>query len=163
MAAYFFCVISSASLCAMESEVQKSKKNSCFILDLKKPEDSCVVKKALLCAEIMKKHEVLQEIRAIVKDNSYLLRMDAIHKKFDPFFRFNELDSRKCFKAFLDIFKPEFDRELCRSAQIYAHENCRKFDVVTPQHLFFFTESHDDILVSLISRQGCFVHDQGNF
>ncbi len=150
--AYFFCVVSSASLSAMELEVQK-------------PKDYCVVQKALLCDEIMTERGVPQEVAAIVKrDACCALRIDTIYKKFDPFFHFDRRDYRGYGDMYMERIQDwQGAQFLLLAAQEYAHRNCRKFDVVTPQHLFFFTENQDEILFSLISRPGCFVGYRGKW
>jgi hypothetical protein len=149
IAAYFFCVVGSSSLCAMELGIQKSK-------------DFFVVKKALLCDEIMRARGVPQEVAAIVKGNNYLLRMDTIYKKFDPFFHFNKPNYNKYYINYMaEASGCTLDPAVCEAGAKFAHENCRKFDAVTPQKLLFFTENHDEILSSLISPSGCVIHNQG--
>lgn len=138
MAAYLICVVGNVSLSAMK-------------LKLKEPYDYCVAKKIFLCDEIMKKYAVPQDIVTLVKKDSFysdcLLRMDTIYKKFDPFFNFNAAGYR-CLKA---------------AYRIEIEKRCRKFWAITPQTLFYFKDYQDEILFSLISRQGCFIHNEGRF
>lgn len=147
---YFFCVVGSASLCAMELELQKSN-------------EYCEVQKAWLCTEIIKKYEVPQDVACIIRSEIYSPRMDTIYKKFDPFFHFNAAGYR-CMKEAHRIET----RHLCMSmedesaALLCIKKNSRKFFAVTPLRLFFFTENQDEILVSLISCPNCFIHDRGD-
>lgn len=168
MAAYFLCVVSGASLFAMEKEI-------------KTIEDSCVVKKALFCAEIMKQYGLPLEIASVVAYKSYLLRNAEIYQKFDSFFHFdndnygamNEKRSR-AIEAFIqenvayDDFPDDRERMQKRIEKMREYEEkhpfnialCRKCDVVAPHNLIFLTEKQDAILLTLISSK-CFVPYEG--
>jgi hypothetical protein len=153
MAAYFFCVVGSPSLCAMELELQKSN-------------EYCEVQRTWLCTEIMKKYEVPQDVACIIRSKIYSPRMDTIYKKFDPFFHFNAAGYR-CMKA----YKPKIPRIILAVDYAYYSKletdffktlNCRKFFAVKPRTLFYFTDNQDEILLSLISSPNCFIHVRGD-
>jgi hypothetical protein len=144
MAVYFFCIISGALLCAME-------------LKLQEPHDYCVAKKILLCDEIMEKYAVPQDVISLIKRDSFysdcLLRMDTIYKKFDPFFNFNAAGYKSMCAANKEV----------EHSYTHIEKSCRKFWAIKPRTVFFFKNYQDEILSSLISRPGCFIHNAGNF
>lgn len=148
MAAYFFSIVSSASLCAMELELQK-------------PKDNGLVKKALLCGEIMKERGLPKDVTVLVIDKMYSMRMDTIYKKFDPFFNFNAGGYRSMRWYHNRETRYSHIDEL--AALSHIHKSCRKFWAIKPQTLFYFKDYQDEILSLLISRPGCFIHNEGRF
>jgi hypothetical protein len=149
IAAYFFCVVGSALLSAMELKLQQSQEYH-------------MVQKVLLCDEIMKKYEIPQDVTVVVKRDAYCSpRMDTIYKKFDPFFNFNAAGYR-CLKA---AHKTETRHSYFDDSEALSHieKSCRKFWEIKPRTLFYFKDYQDEILSLLISRPGCFIHNEGNF
>jgi hypothetical protein len=169
MAAYFLCVVSGASLYAMEKELQKT-------------EDSCWLQQALFAAQEMKKqHGMPHEVAAIVVQKSYLLRNAEIYQKFDSFFHFdndnygamNKKRSR-AIEVYIqenvvdDNFADDRERIEKQIEKMREYEEkhpfnialCRKCDVIAPYNLFFLTEKQDAILLRLISSQ-CFALYEG--
>jgi hypothetical protein len=151
-------VVGCLPLCAMEKELQKT-------------EDSCVVKKALFCAEIMKQYDVPQEIASVVACNNYLLRKVEVYQKFDSFFHFDndnygvmkEKHSRDK-KAFINEnwgHLGNHDLERFNKQYPYNFDLCRKCDVIAPHDLFFLTEKQDTILLTLIFLPKRFLHTKG--
>jgi hypothetical protein len=166
--AFSVCVMSSVSLFAMEIEIYKKSKFAMDVEPKKKSEDSCVVKKALFCAEIMKQYGLPQEIASVVACKSYLLRNAEIYQKFDPFFHFDNdnygvMREKHCRakEAFINENRGHLgnhDLERFNKQYPYNFNLCRKCDAVAPHNLFFLTAKQDEILLLLTSLPKRFVH-----
>lgn len=85
-----------------------------------------------------------KEIADIILYNSYLLRINAVYKKFDPFF----------------LFGPE----IIKFNESHPHKikHCRKYYTIEPHDLLFFTSQQDEILSSLVSTPQYFHHDEAS-
>ena len=138
-------------------------------------------KKADLCEwkEVIFFVKAIQESRGMPEDISKALaqhipalRKRDIYQKFDSFFHF---DNDNCFqmgevhdrnkKLFLAEYPQGYSLNLFDIVKFnrlypYRIELCRKFDVIEPHDLSFFTTKQDEILSTLLSR-ACFVHNGG--
>lgn len=88
--------------------------------------------------------KVPKDVTDIILYKSYLLRINTVYKKFDPFFLFGP-EIIKFNEFFPDKIKL-----------------CRKFYTIELHDLVFFTNKQDKILSSLVSTAQCFHHNEAN-
>jgi hypothetical protein len=148
---FSLCVLSSFQLFSMEIE-------SC-----KKSDDGWFRNPILFCKGMQRygdeKHiGIPQDVALVIAQQSYLLRTKEVYEKFDPFFHFNN----KSYHA----MKPEWDKNrnkfrdeslntdnpAKRYSELYHnfYLTRRRFDIIQPNDLLFFTQKQDEILSSLL-------------
>jgi hypothetical protein len=166
-------VLSSFQLCAMDIKPYKKLKFAMDVEPKKKSGDHCFMNKVLFFVQAMKeRNDIIKDVAAVIVHQSCLLRMDSIDKKFTPFFHFYN-DSYATMishysrdkNLFIAALLPN-DEEIKQFEEMSlknVHRRCRKFDILEPHHLIFFTEEQDNILSSLIARPDCFYDCKGSY
>ena len=157
-------VVGSVSLSAMEVETYK------------KSDDYSSLNNSFLFVQAMhERGDIVKDVAAVIVHKSFLVRMDTIYKKFDPFFHFHNdsyykmrSDYDKNRMSFIDE-NPDFEGtdegviKKFNERYPYNINLCRKFDVLEPQHLIFLTKKQDRILSSLVNRPKCFHDYRGSY
>ena len=160
-------VFGSVPLCAMKMEPYKKTD--------KKSDDYSSLQNTLFAVQAMHtRGEIPYDVAANIVYTSCLVRMDTLYKKFDPFFHFNDDNYAKKLSAHNEYLKlhillalklgNNFNnveiKQYQETALKHINQTCRKFDIVEPRHLLFFTEKQDEILFSLINRPNCFFQNK---
>jgi hypothetical protein len=162
------CVFNSLQLFAMEIESYKKSDN-----------DSWFKNTMIFCNGMQRYNDderigIPKDVAVVVAQKSCLLRQKEVYTKFDSFFRFNNDDYYKI-KSDWDKKRMEFidenpdmsDDDIERFNKLYPYNIhlCRKFCIIEPNDLLFFTKKQDTILSLLLlePRLKPFHHNKGSF
>jgi len=153
-------VFGSASLSAMGTEPYKK-------FDKKSDDYSSLQHTFCVVQAMYERGDILKDVAAVIVHKSCLVRMDTLYKKFDSFFHFDNDNYRKMISDSISAalkFGNNFNnveiKQYQETALKHINQTCRKFDIVEPRHLLFFTEKQDEILFSLINRPNCFFQNK---
>jgi hypothetical protein len=166
---FSLCVFTSFQLVSMEIEPYKKSnddygltKHYCLVREMQGYGDTGDIR-------------IPKEVADIIILQSYLIRKNEVYKNFDPFFHFNNDGYHKMHSDWCknkdkfikdnpgDMGDDDFER--FRKLYPYNIHLCRKFDIIEPDDLIFFTKKQDAILSSLLlaPRLKPFHTHQGSF
>ena len=159
---FFLSILINFQLLGMDALVEPVNKST----------DYSWIKGASFFAHAMCEREVIpKDVARIIVRTSYMVRMNQLYKKFDPFFHFDNeayrlssFDHEQNRKNYFQQ-NPQCTWENIRHFQrlhLYSSSLCRKFGIIKLEHFLFFTQIQEDIVALLVFKTGTFCYDWGS-